>query len=215
MKKRVNKIICFDLDGTLVYSRKCRAKAYNHAIKKAGLKQLTEKTLASNLGVVGDVWLHNLFPYLRNSEITAIINDQRRYNKKYLKHIRPVKGCLYVLTELKKKYKLAIVSNCREKTIIETLRAAKISAKFFDVIIGNDSVKHPKPAPDEIIKTEKLARLKAEYMVGDTIYDIIAAKRAKVKAIGVLTGSTSKYQLQKYKPKHILQDIRGLLKIIK
>ncbi|MBS3150179.1 HAD hydrolase-like protein, partial [Candidatus Woesearchaeota archaeon] len=74
--------------------------------------------------------------------------------------------------------------------------------------------KRSKPYPDEILKAEKLLKVRAEYMIGDSIYDVIAAHKAKVKAIAVLTGLYSKEQLEKEKPFKIIKNLRGLLRVI-
>ena len=73
----------------------------------------------------------------------------------------------------------------------------------------------PKPAPDQIIKTEKKLKIKASFMIGDTIYDIIAARKAKVKAIAVTSGLQSKEKLKKEKPYAILKSIKYLPKYLK
>jgi len=47
-------------------------------------------------------------------------------------------------------------------------------------------------------------------MVGDSIYDIQAARKAKVKGIAVLTGDHSRSMLKKQKPFMILNSVKGL-----
>jgi len=57
-------------------------------------------------------------------------------------------------------------------------------------------------------------KVNPEYMVGDSTYDIIAAHKAKVKGIAVLTGHYSKEELEGEKPFKIIKKLKGLLKII-
>ena len=85
---------------------------------------------------------------------------------------------------------------------------------FFDLIIGNDDVVKPKPWPDEIVKAGHLLRVKPEFMVGDSIYDVIAAHKAKVKAIAVLTGHYTKEELEKEKPFKIIKNLKELLRMV-
>jgi phosphoglycolate phosphatase-like HAD superfamily hydrolase len=73
----------------------------------------------------------------------------------------------------------------------------------------------PKPAPDEIIKAEKLLKQKADYMVGDTVYDIIAARKAKVKSIGVTSGLQDYNKLKTENPHKILKSVKDLPKFLK
>ena len=87
------------------------------------------------------------------------------------------------------------------------LKGANINPKLFNLIIGDDDVKHAKPAPDEILKAEKLMHVKGACIIGDTIFDIKAGKIAKATTIAVLTGIHKKEKLKKYNPDYLLKDI--------
>ena len=58
--------------------------------------------------------------------------------------------------------------------------------QYFDLILGGDSIKNGKPAPDIIFEALNHLNLKIEdvLFVGDTIWDKRAAEAAKVKFIG-------------------------------
>ena len=86
---------------------------------------------------------------------------------------------------------------------------------MFKILIGNDNVKHSKPYPDEILKAEKLEHHKPYFMVGDSIYDIIAGRKAKVKTIAVLTGHYSKNKLKKHHPDFILKSVNNLPSLLR
>jgi len=212
MKK---KLICFDLDDTLVHADKAHLMAYTYALKKHKIKSVTQKQILQKFGISAKVLLKQLLP---NTPIKTINSIVKEHDKKLYyfakKYTCAIKGVRTALKKLSKKYELAIVTNCNHSTIKKTLKAAKINASLFDAIVGNDDVKHPKPAPDEIYKAEKLLHLKADYMVGDTTYDIMAAKKAKVKSIAVLTGHHSRNTLKKQKPYKILKSIKDLPKFL-
>ena len=135
--------------------------------------------------------------------------------KETKKYAKPFFGVKRILQKIRKNYKLALVSNCKHKEMLAILKAVKIDKKLFSVIIGNDEVKHGKPYPDEILKAEKLTHLNAEYIVGDSIYDIIAGKKSKTKIIAVTTGNHSKKELKKYKPDYIISSLRKLPEVLK
>ncbi|MEK6826684.1 MAG: HAD hydrolase-like protein, partial [Nanoarchaeota archaeon] len=71
-----------------------------------------------------------------------------------------------------------------------------------------------KPWPDEIMKAEKLMRHKARFMVGDSIYDVMAGKKAGVKTIAILSGRYSRKQLEMVNADYILERFNDLLKIL-
>ena len=205
------KLICFDLDNTLAHTNKTHIKAYTHALKKHKITHLKQKQILEKFGMAAKTYLKELLP---NTPIKTIHSIIKEHDKKFSyfskKYSRPITGVKTALKTLSKNYELAIVTNCNHKIINKTLKSTGINPKLFKATIGNDDVLHPKPAPDEIYKAEKLLHLKAHYMVGDTTYDIIAGKKAKVKSIAVLTGLQDKKTLQKYKPYKILKSIKDL-----
>lgn len=215
MKKRGKKLICFDLDNTLIYANKTHALAYNGAFVKNKLPRIKNKILYKKFGLVGSVLVREIFPFLTDKEVLKIIRDHDRFVvKETKKYAHPVGGVVETLKKLKKDYSLAIVTNSKTRTMYALLKSTGINKNLFDILISNNKVLHPKPAPDEILKAEKLLHIKADYMVGDTIYDIIAAKKAKIKAISVLTGNQSRFLLKKYKPFKIIKSVKYLLRIL-
>jgi phosphoglycolate phosphatase len=58
---------------------------------------------------------------------------------------------------------------------------------YFEVLIGRENVENPKPHPEPVLKAIHLMKANKEstFMVGDTCLDILSAKEASVKAIGV------------------------------
>ncbi len=214
MKKRM--LICFDLDETLIHGTKAHINAYQKAFKTFGLKKVKNKRIIQQFGIVGKALVKMLYPFLNHDKIEKIVsahdsfllNDTHRY-------VRPIPGAGRALRALKKNgYQLALVSNCSHRILFKLMKAGKIERRLFSACIGNDQVLHPKPAPDEIIKAEHLLRLKADYMVGDTIYDIMAGNRAGVKVISVLTGHQNERILRKYKPHAILKSAAYLPKFL-
>lgn len=215
-KKRTDrKLICFDLDDTLILGDKAHIAAYNQAFKKFGLKEQPARILKKHFGILSSVFVREIFPFLTDKEVSNIIAEHRRILVRKTKYYaKPVKGALEVLRLLKKKYKIGLVTNCKHATASALLSATGFPRKLFDVIITNTPKMHPKPSPDELFRAQHLLHHNVNYMVGDTIWDIIAAKQAGAKAIAVLTGNTSKYTLSKYKPWKIIKSVKDLPKIM-
>ena len=203
------------MDNTILDSNKAHILAYNKAFEKSGLKKVKPEKLKKLFGLIHIKIIKKNFPKLKLKEIKKIVEDHNYFMmNETKKYIKPFEGVESTLKKLRKKYRLALLSNCSHKEILVSLKAAKLDKNLFDILIGNDEVKHPKPSPDEIIKAEHLLHLKADYMVGDTIYDIMAGKKAGVKTIAVLTGNQSKNLLSKEKPFLILKSVNELPKFI-
>ena len=195
-------LICFDLDNTLIHSNVAHIIAYKKALKKLGHPHITNQQFLDNFGRSSKVYLKELIKGITKREIEEIRALQVKYLKKTSKkYATKVRGVIGTLKKIKKHYTIAIVTNCSMENI--------------NLIVGNDKSTKPKPAPDEIIKAEHLLKLKADYMVGDTVYDIIAARRAKVKSIGVTTGLQSHKKLKSEKPHKILKSVKNLPKFLK
>jgi pyrophosphatase PpaX len=208
MKKR---LICFDLDNTLIHSNKAHIIAYKKSLKKHSYKHITNKQLEEKFGISSRIYLKELIPEITKKEIESIRILHDNYLKKTAKvYATKIRGVISTLNKLKKTYKLAIVTNCSRKNIDILTKATKLDQRYFDAIVGNDKTMRPKPAPDEIIKAEHLLNLKADYMVGDTTFDIIAARRAKVKCIAVKSGLHTHAILKKERPHIILKSVKDI-----
>ncbi len=209
-------LICFDLDNTLVHADDMHVKAFNKSFVKNNLPKVKSSELKKLFGRIGVVIIKTLFPEITLNLAKKIVHDHNRLIVKGMaKEAKPIKGVKTVLRKLKKQgYKLALLSNCSHIEIDAILKAVKIDKSLFNIIIGSNDVTKPKPWPDEILKAKRLLNAKTVYMVGDTIYDIEAGKKANAKTVAVLTGTHSINMLKKSKPDYILKSAADLSKII-
>lgn len=212
VKKR---LICFDLDHTLISSNKAVVIALKKSLKKHGYGFITNNQIYEKLGIPTKIFLKELIPDITKKELKSVHELKIKYlrvtGKKY---VHKIKGSLNALKELKKNYKIAIVTNSSKKKANILLSSARLDKRLFDVIVDSDNI-NPKPSPDEIIKAEQLLKLKADFMVGDSTYDIIAARNAKVRCIAVTTGNHSKAKLIKERPYAIIKSVKDLPKFLK
>ncbi len=209
-------IITFDLDETLINAKKCHWYAFNDAFKKFGLSKITYKKLRPHLsGKHAHQIVKELFPKVSKEKINKIVKEHHRLiGVRYGKYARRIKGVIPALKKIKKKYKIGLISNCTHKEINGLLKGAKIDKKIFDIIIGQDDVRKSKPYPDELFKAERLTHRDIKFHVGDSSYDIIAARRSNTKAISVLTGVHSRKTLKKEKPFAIVKSVADVPRVI-
>ena len=209
------KLLCFDMDNTLVKATKAHLDAYKLAFKKHNLPKKTNKEIYEYLSLASEEFIIKLYPKLSNNKIKEIVKIHNIiFSKKTVKEIKLIKGAKQALILLCPNYKIAILSNATNKHIEETLRYVGINEQLFDLIIGADEIKKHKPNPEGILKAKKTLKCKEGYMIGDSIFDIQAGKAAKFKTVAVLTGNDSKAKLKKEKPNYILKSIKDLPKII-
>ncbi|MDD4878000.1 MAG: HAD family hydrolase [Candidatus Nanoarchaeia archaeon] len=201
-------LLCFDMDNTLLRSNKVHIEAFNLAFVKFGLKKVKAEKLVEHFGKVGILVVMSVYPFLQEKEALKILHEHNRLVvNKTAKYARQIPGADNALKKLKKNgFKLALLTNCSHAEIKALLKNAKIDARVFDLFVGSDDVRHGKPWPDEILKAKAVLHAHTVYMVGDSVYDVMTGKRAKVKTISVLTGDFSRRQLLEEKPDYILRS---------
>src|SRR3990172_2548087 len=171
------KLVMFDLDGTLVDSSVDITNALNYAISPYDIEKLTvEKTVS----MVGE-GLTRLVEKLLGKDRGGILPDvMERFLHYYSGHLAdfttPYPGVRETLEALSGCRK-AVISNKREflsKRLLEDLDLSR----YFDTILGSDSVEERKPSPKPILRLLTTFSIRPEeaVIVGDSTYDIEAGR---------------------------------------
>ncbi len=201
-------IIIFDLDGVLINSLMAHAEAYNFAFEKHGLKRRHPQEIINLLGPPAEVIIDKLFPVISSRKISAIaISKSEFLLTETIKLVRMIYGTEDTLEELRKKFRIALVSNARSGEISALLAAGKVDENLFDIVIGADDIKNHKPAPDAVYAVEKEDEGKVEWVVGDQTVDILMGKAAHKKTIAVLSGVDTFAKLHAVRPDAIIQNV--------
>lgn len=217
MQQQRKHLICFDLDNTLIHGNRAHLEAYKYAFAKNKLSSSSERDILKHFGLVSHMIIKKLYPSLTPKQLRRVNRDHEDalLTRTYAL-VKPIRGARECLKELKKEgYRLALVTNCNKRVLKKIMKSSGMNNTLFNAVVSYNKPLHPKPAPDEIFKAERLLNMQADYMVGDTIYDIIAAHRAGVKAIAVCTGTESRAQLQKKKPCAILRSVADLPRFLR
>ena len=112
--------------------------------------------------------------------------------------------------------KLGVMTNDSENNAFNQLEKAQVDAKLdLDFVAGYDTGFGAKPSPAPLLAFSQAVDITPSEiaMVGDSMYDLIAGRRAGMKTIGVLTGFAVKNDLIKHAD-HVLPDISHILKIL-
>jgi len=128
------------------------------------------------------------------------VNPDRKLNEEYRKIIAHLidkkrkssfyKGAVDFLSNIQKKYKIAIVTSMIRSVFNKYIKMEKISEDCIDVIVTGDETRNLKPKPDQVlIACERLGIKPSEAVfIGDTEADIISGKKARCKTIEVCWG---------------------------
>ena len=177
------KAILFDMDGVILDSHDAWFYIYNKALDKFEGKSIDMKEFDDC------AWAKD-FNEVCKKYFSVPVLDVRKYYREiygdFKAKSKPMVNAKKALKILKDKgIRLAVASNT-QKVVIEQILKDKGLEKYFDFLLGGDSVKNGKPAPDMVIKALGEFNLTKDEVVfvGDTIWDGMAASKAGVKFVG-------------------------------
>jgi phosphoglycolate phosphatase len=207
-------LLIFDLDGTLIDSRKDIAAAVNLTFRDLSLP---EKPVEVIYGYVGNGVRRLILDTVESADPLLIERSLQIFEGHYLKHLLDdtvlYPGMEEVLHHFGKKKK-AIVTNkplLYSVKIIEGLHART----HFDLILGAEPIVQLKPHPEMILRT--LDYLKVEpadaVMIGDSLNDIQAARSAGIKSCGVGYGLGNIAELRTGNPDFFAETVGDLKRL--
>jgi len=207
--------IIFDLDGTLIDSMPYHLRAFQELLAERKIK-VSEKKLKEMMGMSTAKILEYFKKKYKLKDNVADLREERRFHYFRILGKRNIvfSGVSETLKSLKSKYKLAIATGSSYVTLTHSVKKSFLD--LFDEIVTINDVKNGKPNPEQLLMAAKKMKIKKEncLVVGDSIYDGIAARRAGIDFIGVTTGFTSEKELKKFGAIATIKKIRGLKKSI-
>jgi phosphoglycolate phosphatase-like HAD superfamily hydrolase len=209
----------FDLDGTLVDSVYQHVLAWQEALESEGIP-LSVWRIHRKIGMSGGLMTNIL---LRESghEIDGARGERLRrmhaeaYNRRS-RAIRPLPGARELVVHLTRaRIPWAIATSGRMETarpVLETL-----GVDFDRVpIVTHDEVRYAKPDPDLVIAAaNKLGvGIETATVVGDSVWDMLAARRARALGIGLLSGGYAAEELERASAYRVFEDPADMLRHI-
>jgi len=188
-------IVGFDLDGTLVDSNRDLAPALNHALAVIGRAPVAPEEVREFVGGGTRMMLGRALDHtggaLPETEFEAALGELlTHYEAHIADHTVPYPGCLDALDALAARgCRLAVITNKLEVYSKLLLDALGMTGRF-ELILGGDTLGpgRAKPAPD-MIDTAVLTLGGGTFaMVGDSSFDVRAAKNARVPVVAVSFG---------------------------
>jgi HAD superfamily hydrolase (TIGR01549 family) len=107
--------------------------------------------------------------------------------------------------------KAALVTNVGRRAIDLALKKFELS---FDVVVTRDEVRYLKPSPNGLRKAMAILQIKNAIFVGDSISDVIAAKRAEIPVAVVSGGESDIEEIKKAEADYILNNLSEIMKIL-
>ena len=216
---RIDPVFLFDLDGTLVDSVYQHVLAWSEALNSEQI-ELSVWRIHRRVGMSGGLFANQL---LRETGIE--INDERvrrlcaAHAAAYLKgadRVRPLPGARELLAWLSEAdIPWAIATSGRMETAAVNLAALGVDPALTPVVT-RDQVNHAKPDPDLFLAAaERLnAPITTAIVVGDSIWDMLAATRCRALGVGLLSGGYGAEELRQSGAIRVYEDPADLLRHI-
>ncbi|PYP62813.1 MAG: HAD family hydrolase [Gemmatimonadetes bacterium] len=207
--------LLFDLDGTLVDSVYQHVLAWREALEAAGL-ELSVWRIHRRIGMSGGLFLDALLREtgrrLSAEEVTRVQRTHAAAFARQVAQIRPLPGARDLLAYLTKaRVPWAIATSGRRESAQPMLHMLGVGS---DVpVVTRDQVEHAKPDPDLFLAAaERLhVAIDTSIVVGDSVWDLLAARRARALGVGLLSGGYGQDELEGAGAYRVYQDPADLL----
>ncbi|MDP8212266.1 MAG: HAD family hydrolase [Candidatus Zapsychrus exili] len=208
------KLVIFDLDGTLVDAYKAVFESLNYSLSSLGYPVATSSDIKRSVGW-GVRSLMNSF--VKEEDIDKIIGIYRHSHKRSLKTgAKFMPGAKDLLKKLENAgYTMAIATN-RPAWSTEVILKHLNMSKYFKYVLSGEKVKNLKPAPEILERVLEEFNLSADeaIYVGDMTIDVETANAVKMRAISVVTGSSTEDEIKALNPHKIIYNVLDVFSIL-
>jgi len=190
----------FDIDGTLVDSNKLHVDSWDRAFRKFG-KQFPREALRAQIGKGSDQYLPEFLSEKEIADFGKELDEYRSelFRKEYLPRVRPFPKARELFQRIRDDHKRIVLASSGKKADTEYyVKLLKIE-NLIEGYISGDDADNSKPAPDIFAASlKKLGGISPDdaVTVGDTRFDIEAARKAGLTTIAFLCGGTSESVLR-------------------
>ena len=200
----------FDLDGTLIDSVYQHVLAWREALERGG-RNLAVWQIHRRIGMSGGLLVNALARETGGAvgptDAEELIQWHAEAFVKYVPQVRPLPGAVELLDFLHKAgVPHAIATSGRLESASRSLKMLGVRDDL--VVITRDQVRYAKPDPDLFLAAaEQLGvSIHNSVVIGDSVWDLLAARRARSIGIGVLSGGYGQEELERAGAYRVYQD---------
>ena len=180
-------VVLFDLDGTVIDSGAIILASMRHAAKEVLGEEPSDELLMAAVGGPGlEAQMHALAP----DRVEELVRVYRAHNEPLHEELAWCPGIDDVLVRLKGEgRRLGIVTAKRRATVELAFNVLPLE-HLFDTVVGGDETQRHKPDPEPLLLAAERLNVDPRQCayVGDSPFDIRAAKAAGVRAVAVAWG---------------------------
>lgn len=207
--------VIFDLDGTLLDTPSAIARLlvsvseeFSAGVDIETARRTVGKPLDTSMATILGVTVDD----------PRVHQAVERYRQKFEDEVVPnapdlvLDGVEDILQNLRSDGVPVAVATSKVRNSAEAILVASGLRAYFDVVVGHDDVARGKPAPEMALRAAELLRVGPDTctVFGDSADDVLMAKSAGMRAIGVLTGVADRETLRAAGADEILSSLVGI-----
>ncbi len=215
------KLLVFDLDGTLVDTRKDLASSVNHALKESGFSPLPLETVIAGVGDGAQSLIERALAISKGGRhpetvtVETVLTDfLNHYTKHCIEESQAYPGVSLSL-ELLKGYKMAVLTNKPLEPARKILEGLDLD-HYFEFVVGGDNPfgKKPNPMALKNLMSQAEAEPAQTIMIGDGIQDFQVAGLASTHFLAFLSGMADRNILMAEKLEAVIDDMHFLPQVL-
>jgi HAD superfamily hydrolase (TIGR01509 family) len=208
MSDRLRPGVLFDVDGTLVDTNYLHTVAWSRALADAG-EWAPMNAIHRLVGMGGD----QLVPELLGHDSPEAIEARPRRYQELMDEARAFPGATELLHQLHDAGVAVVLATSSPKDELEPLLELLHADPAIDGRTTADDVEHSKPEPDIVQAALKVGSIdpRRALMIGDSVWDVRAARAAGVGCVAVETGGFSVHELSEAGALHTYRDVQEIL----
>ena len=207
--------VVLDVDGTLVDSNYQHAITWHRAFAQHG-RAVPAWRAHRAIGMGGD----QLVPALSDEAWAAEHGDEVKATEaalfsEMIERVAPLPGARAFLELLHARGHPVVLGSSASAHDLDVYLDLLAARDLVQAWTTSADVERTKPAPDIVaVALEKLGKPERAVMIGDSVYDVIAASAAGLPTIGLLTGGISRAELDEDGAEQVFEDLPALIAAI-
>jgi HAD superfamily hydrolase (TIGR01549 family) len=199
-----------DIDGTLVDTNYHHALAWYRAFRQHGVV-LPIWRIHRAIGMGGDQLVEELAgPEVEEEDGDEIRDAEGPLYMTMIEEIEPFEGARELLRKLRERERTIVLASSAKEDEVDHYLDLLEAREVVDAWTTSADVEATKPEPDLVEAALEKAETRDALMIGDTVWDVKAARRAGIETIAVLSGGYGEAELRDAGAREVFESIAAL-----
>jgi HAD superfamily hydrolase (TIGR01509 family) len=200
--------VVFDMDGTLVDSNYLHTLAWSRAFEDVG-EWAPMNAIHRLVGMGGD----NLVPKLLGHDCPEAVEARSGHYRELIGGVRPFPGARALVAFAHERGLSTALATSSPSDEMDSLLGILDIAEVLDALTTADDIETSKPDPEVFLTTMEVASLDPArtLAIGDSVWDVEAARGAGIGCLGVESGGFSHHELSEAGALHVYRDVNEIL----